>query len=93
MHYKKWCNSEGYFGKNPMCHVKSFKQVEALALNQDNAWEEHAGVLLGGAVPDATAPAYCTNIDFNKPKSESNTVESNENSASNATLSITVSKY
>ena len=68
MHYKKWCNSEGYFGKCEDCYVKSFKQVEALALLQEQTWVDHAGVLLGDAMPDASTPKYCLNIDFNKPK-------------------------
>ena len=68
MHYKKWCNSEGYFGKCETCYVKSFKQVEALALLQEQTWAEHAGVLLGAEMPDASTPKYCLNIDFNKPK-------------------------
>ena len=68
MHYKKWCKSPYYFGKSEKCYVRSFKQVEALALVQEQTWDEHAGVLLGNAMPDASIPEYCLNIDFNKPK-------------------------
>ena len=68
MHYKKWCNSPAYFGKCETCYVKTFKQVEALALLQEQTWDEHAGVLLGDVMPDASTPKFCLNIDFNKPK-------------------------
>ena len=88
MHYKKWCKSPYYFGKSEKCYVRSFKQVEALALSQEQTWDDHAGVLLGKAMPSTSTPEYCVNIDFNKPKDskELSIRRPTENSGASASL-------
>lgn len=67
MHYKKFCQSEGYFGAHQDTFVKSFKAVERQALVEKGTWEKQSGILLGTGEPYGV-PKHAANIDFTAPK-------------------------
>jgi len=68
MHYKKFDQSEGYFGLHESTFVTSFKAVEREVAKDPEAWDAHAGVLLGTKDKPPGQPTKAANIDFTAPK-------------------------
>ena len=66
MHYKKFDQSQGYFGLHASTYVTSFKEVEKEAKKDAAAWDRHAGVLLGRKDRPTGEPSVASNIDFNE---------------------------